>query len=140
MCVVAFDSALMPLQYVSAAPREIFRSLTYWTQHHTNLLQENAALERQLFLLKSDLLKYDHLKRDNARLHQLLGSPVQQDAKKMIAEILSVASDPFSQQVVINKGSMHGVFLGQPVINDQGVIGQVLVCECSQQSCVTCDR
>ena len=44
----------------------------------------------------------------------------------MVAELLSVDSDPFSHQVLINKGALDGVYNGQPVINDQGVIGQVL--------------
>lgn len=44
----------------------------------------------------------------------------------MVAELLSVDSDPFSHQVLINKGALDGVYNGQPVINDQGVVGQVL--------------
>ncbi len=120
------DSLLSPIQYLSSAPRHVLWSLSHWMKNHTTLLQENKALERQLFLLQSELLQFEHLKRDNARLHQLLGSPVHQDAKKMIARILSVATDPSSHQIVINKGSIDGVFQGQPVINEQGVVGQVL--------------
>ena len=43
----------------------------------------------------------------------------------MVAEIMSIASDPFSLQVVIDKGALDGVFEGQPVINELGVVGQV---------------
>ena len=44
----------------------------------------------------------------------------------MVAELISVDSDPFSHQILINKGALDGVYNGQPVINDLGVIGQVL--------------
>jgi rod shape-determining protein MreC len=43
-----------------------------------------------------------------------------------VARILSVDSDPFVYQVVIDKGVEHHVYEGQPVVNDQGVIGQVV--------------
>lgn len=44
----------------------------------------------------------------------------------MVAEILAVDSDPFIHQVVIDRGERNGVFEGQPVVNDQGVVGQVI--------------
>ena len=68
----------------------------------------------------------DHLEHENQRLRELLGSPVHKESRKMVAELLSVDSDPFSHQVLINKGALDGVYNGQAVINDQGVIGQVL--------------
>jgi len=33
--------------------------------------------------------------------------------------------DPFTRKIVLNRGSQHGVALGQPVIDDTGVVGQV---------------
>ena len=44
----------------------------------------------------------------------------------MVAEILAVDSDPYTHQVVINRGENDGVYEGQAVIDDQGVIGQIL--------------
>jgi Cell shape-determining protein len=66
------------------------------------------------------------LSQENRRLRELLGSPVTQDSRKLVARILSVDSDPFVYQVVIDKGIEHHVYEGQPVVNDQGVIGQVV--------------
>jgi len=44
----------------------------------------------------------------------------------MVAEVLEVASDPFHHYVVLNHGSRSGVFVGQPVVDAQGVVGQVV--------------
>lgn len=44
----------------------------------------------------------------------------------MAAEIVAVATDPFSHQVVINKGSANGVYKGQPVLDNRGILGQVM--------------
>lgn len=43
----------------------------------------------------------------------------------MVAEVIAVASEPFSQQLVINKGTLSGVYEGQPVLDSNGIIGQV---------------
>jgi rod shape-determining protein MreC len=34
--------------------------------------------------------------------------------------------DPFSQDIVINKGSQQGVVVGQPIVDAEGVMGQVV--------------
>ena len=44
----------------------------------------------------------------------------------MVAEILAVDSDPYTHQVVINRGANDGVFEGQAVIDDEGIVGQIL--------------
>lgn len=43
----------------------------------------------------------------------------------LVADLLTIDLDPFSQQVVINKGGRYGVFEGQPVLDATGVMGQV---------------
>ena len=56
-----------------------------------------------------------------------LASPVSAlTLKKWSLKYLSVDSDPYTHQVVINRGANHGVFEGQAVIDDQGIVGQVL--------------
>jgi rod shape-determining protein MreC len=43
----------------------------------------------------------------------------------LIAELISVEQDPFRQQVLINKGSTSGLFVGQPVVDASAVVGQI---------------
>jgi rod shape-determining protein MreC len=43
----------------------------------------------------------------------------------MPAEIINVSPDPFSKRVLINKGSNDGVFLGQALLDANGLMGQV---------------
>jgi rod shape-determining protein MreC len=43
-----------------------------------------------------------------------------------VAELLKVDFDPFSQDIVINKGSRDGVSVGQPIVDAEGVMGQVV--------------
>ena len=45
--------------------------------------------------------------------------------KRLIAQVLSVHSNPYSHQVVINRGTIDGVKEGQAVIDEMGIVGQL---------------
>ncbi len=115
-----------PLLHLASVPRDVVEEASQQLSSRGELLKENQQMQQQLFLLRSDLLRMAELSQENRRLRELLGSPVTQDSRKMVARILSVDSDPFVYQVVIDKGIEHHVYEGQPVVNDQGVIGQVV--------------
>jgi rod shape-determining protein MreC len=55
-----------------------------------------------------------------------LGSVPVAVSKRLVAEVLAVYSHPFSNQIVINKGSNDGVVAQQPLIDDLGVLGQIV--------------
>ncbi|AEY00575.1 rod shape-determining protein MreC [Oceanimonas sp. GK1] len=119
------NSLVSPLQYMANSPRVLLDSASTQLMSRRALLNLTERMERELFLLRDDLLRLRHLEQENQRLRELLGSPVQYDTRRMVAEIMAVDTDPFSHQVVIDKGSRQGVFEGQPVLNEQGVVGQV---------------
>ncbi|MGY3859525.1 MULTISPECIES: rod shape-determining protein MreC [Aeromonas] len=123
---VYLSSLVSPLQYIANAPGTLLDTMSTQVQTRSSLIEQTKLQEQQLFTLRSRLLKLDQLEHENQRLRELLGSPVHKESRKMVAELLSVDSDPFSHQVLINKGALDGVYNGQPVINDQGVVGQVL--------------
>ena len=115
-----------PLLHLASVPRDVVEEASLQLSSRSQLLKDNQQLQQQLFLLRSDLLRMAELSQENRRLRELLGSPVTQDSRKLVARILSVDSDPFVYQIVIDKGVEHHVYEGQPVVNDQGVIGQVV--------------
>ncbi len=63
---------------------------------------------------------------ENEKLRALLDTNLRVEAKKSVAEIMAVASHPYSHNVLIDKGTSDNVFQGQPVLDDLGVVGQVL--------------
>ncbi|MDO6706393.1 rod shape-determining protein MreC [Photobacterium sp. 1_MG-2023] len=119
------NSAVAPLQYAANLPREILDGLSSQFSSHQRLLAENKALKRDLLVKQSDVLLLEQLQQENQRLRELLGSPFVRDERKMVAEVMAVDSDPYSHQVMIDKGHVDGVYEGQPVINDKGIVGQV---------------
>jgi len=58
-------------------------------------------------------------------LRKLLDAREKLPVKSILGEILYEARDPHTRKVILDRGSQHGVELGQPVIDDLGVVGQV---------------
>lgn len=90
------------------------------------LLEENRQLRNQQVLLNAKLQKLALLKQENTRLRELLASASHfAEERVLIAELLSVDLDPYKQQIILNKGEIDGVYVGQPLLDANGVMGQI---------------
>lgn len=134
------DTAVSPFYFLANGPRKILDSVSETLATRQQLELENRALRQELLLKNSDILLLGQFKQENARLRELLGSPLRQDEHKMVTQVISTGSDPYSDQVVIDKGSDNGVYEGQPVISDKGVVGQVVaVAKVTSRVLLICD-
>jgi rod shape-determining protein MreC len=115
-----------PIQYVVNWPIQFVDNVATDLETHKSLLQENTELKAQLLLLHARVQKMLAIEHENKALSDLLQSSVNAGGKVLQAQILAVSPDPFLHQVVINKGSTSGVFLGQPVLDAFGIMGQVI--------------
>ncbi|USQ49226.1 rod shape-determining protein MreC [Serratia marcescens] len=134
------DTAVSPFYFLANGPRKVLDSVSETLATRQQLELENRALRQELLLKNSDILLHGQFKQENARLRELLGSPLRQDEHKMVTQVISTGSDPYSDQVVIDKGSDNGVYEGQPVISDKGVVGQVVaVAKVTSRVLLICD-
>ncbi|XOD70324.1 MAG: rod shape-determining protein MreC [Sodalis sp. (in: enterobacteria)] len=120
------ETAVTPFYFLANGPRQILDNLSQMLTTRMQLTLENRALHQELLLKNSELLLLGQYKQENIQLRKLLGSPLRQDEQKMLTQMFSISTDPYSDQVVIDKGANNGVYVGQPVINDKGVVGQVI--------------
>lgn len=120
------SSILSPLQYVANIPGSVLDWSAESFATRSMLIKQNKTLLRQQLLMSERLQRFEHLRQENERLRALLGSPVHMDDKKVVAEVMEVASDPFRHYVVLDHGSRSGVYVGQPVVDALGVVGQVI--------------
>jgi rod shape-determining protein MreC len=120
------QSMVSPLQYLATTPKQMMNWAVENVATRRQLLAENTAYKISELQFHQQLLALEIVKKENDRLRSLLASPLRGEVKKMVVEILSVDSDPYSHQVVINKGRDDGVYEGQPVLHDEGIVGQVL--------------
>ncbi|MDD9175563.1 rod shape-determining protein MreC [Aliivibrio sp. S2TY2] len=119
------NSFVAPIHYAANLPRTMFDGMYERFNSRNTLMLENQKLKQDIFIQNSNLLLLEQLKQENSRLRDLLGSPFIRDEKKMVTEVMAVDSAPYTHQVMIDKGLIDGVYEGQPVINDKGIVGQI---------------
>ncbi len=119
------NSLVAPVQYLAILPEQLLDSVSESLKSTSQLSDENKRLKRAILELQGEQQQLRFLQNENKRLRELLGSDARDSVRRMVAEVIAVASEPFSQQLVINKGTLSGVYEGQPVLDSHGIIGQV---------------
>lgn len=119
------NAMLHPVRVGLALPWDWMREAGGFFATHGELHADNVRLQRErerLLILQQDR---QDLAAENIHLRSLLALPYRPGVSSVAAEILQVASDPFSRKVIINKGEAHGLTSGRPVIDGAGLVGQV---------------
>lgn len=115
-----------PLYWVAGLPSRLWDGLTEQLSTHSELLVENEKLKAEMLLLQRRLQKLAALTEQNVRLRELLNSAALVDDKVLVAELVGVDPNPYTHRLLIDKGEKDGVFLGQPVLDARGLMGQVV--------------
>ncbi|WP_277985055.1 rod shape-determining protein MreC [Salinicola tamaricis] len=119
-------SIVAPIQWLVSLPSEGVRWGAMAFSDKQSLIDENGRLREQLLTLSNRVQRMASLTAENVHLRELLNAPNPDDVPYITAELLSLDSDPFTQQMVINRGRRDGVYIGQPVMDASGLIGQVV--------------
>ncbi|MFZ6656248.1 rod shape-determining protein MreC [Undibacterium sp. TJN19] len=118
-------TVLYPVQMVAVMPRDTIKRVSDYFVSVTALEKENIQLKRQQTQNADSLQQAGQLMAENTHLRKLLDARERMPVKSVMAEIIYDARDPSTRKVIIDRGIKHGVALSQPVIDDQGVVGQV---------------
>jgi rod shape-determining protein MreC len=117
---------LTPMQYMIQAPILAFdRALAYWQPRHA-LIAENQALKHDKFLQDGRLQRLLAIESENARLRGLLRSRPRETPKYQVAEIIQINPTPNKHDVILNQGMNAGLKVGQPVIDAEGLVGEIV--------------
>lgn len=119
------STALYPVRVVINTPFAIGGWLSESFSTRNYLLGENRELNDRLLKQSARLQRLAALEAENARLRTLLESTAKVGDRVLIAEIMSVDMNPFRHRIVVNKGKRDEVYVGQALIDAQGVVGQV---------------
>jgi rod shape-determining protein MreC len=114
-----------PIQQAAHTPAGFLREWTDYFSGLSRLKEENALLKRNRLLSGETLLRTRQLEAENERLRRLLEVRELQKVSGRVAQIIYSPRDPFSRRVVVDKGQQDLLSVGQPVVDDAGVVGQV---------------
>jgi rod shape-determining protein MreC len=118
---IATDS----LKYFVDLPISTIEQLSTTFTGYETLKTENTELHQKQLVNKTQLLKFDALEKENIRLRALLENSFKLGEQVLIAELLSINLAPYEHIMVVNKGTRFGVHQQQPVLDENGVVGQV---------------
>ena len=117
--------ATTPIYWVADIPTRV----SFWIDDvfvsRTDLLEENEALRERLLVAQRELQFLDSLTSEYFRLLALDEATGNINGDVMPAEIINVSPDPYSKRVLINKGARDGLFIGQPLLDANGLMGQI---------------
>lgn len=115
-----------PLQMLAALPSSLTEGIVHDVQTNAALRRTDARLAVKNRQLEAQLLQLGALQHEVTHLTKLLKGSTIPGYRVTAAQILDVSSGPFTHRLVLNEGKSAHVYIGQPVIDAHGVVGQII--------------
>lgn len=122
----AISVVIYPFQRIMFAPRDAIARLSDWADAADHVRSEREALQRQRIELAQLSTHAAQLAAENEQLRRLLDVAEVVTQPSVAVQVLYEPANAFSSHLVFNKGSSSGIQPGMPVIDDGGVIGQIV--------------
>lgn len=119
------STLVAPVQWAVSLPSDVLNWGALALSEQRALVEENRRLREQILTLSHRVQRMASLTAENVRLRELLSATQERDIPFITAELLSLDPDPFTHRMVIDRGRRDGVFVGQPVMDASGLVGQV---------------
>jgi rod shape-determining protein MreC len=116
---------LYPVQQMMLVPGRFMDRIGDYFTSVESLNRENETLRRKAAEQAQALVQAEQLASENAQLRKLMGARERVGNLATLAQVLYESRDRFSNRLVVDKGQKDGVRAGQPVIDADGVVGQV---------------
>ncbi|MGS2717696.1 rod shape-determining protein MreC [Eionea flava] len=120
------NNIAVPFYWIGNVPNQLGIWFDDTFTSRQTLEEDNARLRRQVLLQEARLQKMAAISNEANRLRGLMGSSQLLDDNVVVAELLGISPDPKVHKVIINKGSQHGAYIGQAVLDAYGLVGQIV--------------
>ncbi|MSQ63110.1 MAG: rod shape-determining protein MreC [Betaproteobacteria bacterium] len=117
--------AVYPLQSLATLPAALAERVSGYFVSQAQLREENVELRAKLLGASQAAQRFEAAQAETGQLRRLIGAADRLPLRSTPAEILYNGRDPYSRKVIIDKGSQNGVGAGSPVVDENGVVGQV---------------
>lgn len=121
------STALYPIYFIHDVPLDFFS----WLRNHSatidEILEQKTQLVEKNLLLSEKIQKFMLLEVENQRLRNLLNMSQQyQHEKVQIASVMALENNKNPNELTLDKGRKDGVYLGQTVLDDSGLLGRII--------------
>ncbi|MBU2863108.1 rod shape-determining protein MreC [Reinekea marina] len=121
----AISYLVSPVQSLVTFPSEVIHWSSTTFAERDQLIEENRTLNNQISVLQQKMQKLAVLEAENDRLRRLLDASARIESSFMTTEMISVDPDPYSIQVIINRGASDGAYVGQAILDAEGLFGMI---------------
>lgn len=120
-------AATTPVYWLANVPARMLGWMEHKVFSDESLAEENERLTQEAFILRGRMLQMSALVAENGRLRELLNSSARLKSDDVvIAEIIGMAPQPDRHIILVDKGSNDNIAVGQPVVDAEGLMGQVI--------------
>jgi len=114
-----------PVQQLAATPGALLGRVADYFASQDKLLRENAELKVKVLENAALAQEAKMLRGEQQQVLGIASSRSRYGERGIVAEVIYNARNPFMRKIVVDKGLTHGIQAGMPVIDGQGVVGQV---------------
>jgi len=118
-------AVLYPGQWLALQPVHLLQTGSEYFYSLNAAQRSKDDAFKQLGLQSQKANQVEQLTLENQRLRQLLDLRQRLQTSAMAAQVLYDAADPYTRKVIIDRGLVHRVTSGSPVLDERGVLGQV---------------
>ena len=123
---ISLATVLNPIATTIATPVLAMRDSFKYVDTISAVKISEQEAHKKLLLQSQRANQVEALTLENTRLRQLLSLKETLKTPSQAAEVLYDAIDPYSRKVIVNKGSVHAVQIGSPVLDELGILGQIV--------------
>lgn len=116
---------IYPVQWLALRPQVAWHDMGDVFEGKQDVLDNLQAAKAQLLAQSVRTVQLEQLELENRHLRELLELRQRMGTPAVAAEVLYEAGDPFTRKMVLDKGALSGMVQGSPVMDEQGILGQI---------------
>ncbi|MCR3755194.1 MAG: cell shape determining protein MreC [Candidatus Westeberhardia cardiocondylae] len=120
------ENFIKPIYFIVNIPNKTYINIYKIIECYQKAKTKHEICNKNYLVQKYETLLLNYYKTENYQLRKLLKLPIKKQKNIIIAQILSNNSHSNKCQIIINKGEQENIYIGQPVINTQGIVGQII--------------
>lgn len=121
----ALSMLVSPIQQLATMPAKLWHQAGEFFVTQRGLVEENHNLRERHDRDAAQLAQLQSLQQENRQLRNLLALPQRSEFSAQPVEILYAERDVFKRKLLVAKGADAQIKLGQVVMDDMGIVGQV---------------
>jgi rod shape-determining protein MreC len=106
-------------------PKRMLGRVAAYLESRATMRRKISELRDRNLILSARAQRMEALMAENMRYKALLNSAVAEDTTMTVARIVAVSPDVNRHLLTLNRGDADGVMIGDPVLNADGIMGQV---------------